>query len=495
MATKNTALIVEDEFYLGRILAQTLVTEGYEAQAVTDVDAAIESLQKHKPSIIISDIYLPGKTGLDFFTFCQEHFPDIPFILMTGNPDLEIAVDFLKRGAYDYILKPFLMKDFIRKVNMVLEKARQRKREKYLVNDLKQMLNERLEEIQIYRDVFESTEDGLIILDTEGTIAQVNPGFSKMVQLDGEKLLRRSISSLKNKLLPQINFKNIREELIEKGQWEKETEGFRQNGEPWISYSSFFPIRDENGNIFAYSALIKDVTEQRKVEKALIESLEKTNLSQKAIIFGLAKLAEYRDMATGYHLERIRSYSRKLAQALQMVSSYATQIDQKFIETLFQTAPLHDIGKVGIPDYILLKKGKLTVEEFEIMKSHTTIGYNTLSSIREQYGEMDFLNMGIDIAYCHHERFDGKGYPQGLKGEEIPLAARILSISDVYDALTTERVYKRAYSHEETLKIMKRECGKHFDPDMFEVFLSTADKFNEIRNYFSEHETEKIAII
>jgi PAS domain S-box-containing protein len=487
MAKGNLALIVEDEYYLARILAQTLECEGIQADTVNDVDSAIAYLQGKKPDIIISDVYMPGKSGLDFFDYCQDHIPDLPFILMTGNPNLEIAVDFLKKGAYDYIIKPFLMEDFFKKVQSVLAKAQKRQNEKYLVNDLKQMLSERLEEIQIYRDIFESTEVGLIILDTEGTIVKVNPGFSSMTGTDGNAFLRQPISNLKENLLPKIDFNEIREQLFEKGQWEKEMQGYRYDGKPWISYSSFFPIKDESGKIFAYSALIKDVTSQREVETALIDSLEKTNLSQKAIIFGMAKLAEYRDRETGFHLERIRSYCKELGQALQKTPGLENEVDDKFIETLFQTAPLHDIGKVGIPDYILLKKGSLNPEEFEIMKSHTSIGYYTLSSIREQYGDMQFLNMGIDIAYCHHERFDGKGYPRGLKGEQIPLAAKIISIADVYDALTTERIYKRAFSHKDSVEMMMKERGRHFDPQIFDVFFLITEKFQQIQNYFSEN--------
>jgi putative two-component system response regulator len=234
------------------------------------------------------------------------------------------------------------------------------------------------------------------------------------------------------------------------------------------------------------------VTPQREVEQELINSLQKMNLAQEAIIFGMARLAEHRDSETGYHLERIRNYSRKLAEALHERGMYPEIIDKNFIQTLYHTAPLHDIGKVGIPDYILLKSDTLTPEEFEIMKSHTLIGYNTLSSIFKQYGEMQFLEIGLELTSCHHERWDGKGYPRGLKGNEIPLSAQILTIADVYDALTSERSYKKAYQHTSALESMKKERGKHFSPEIFDIFLEIEREIDAIRQSFSEQFMDEV---
>ena len=210
-------------------------------------------------------------------------------------------------------------------------------------------------------------------------------------------------------------------------------------------------------------------------------------LAQEAIIFGMARLAEHRDQNTGFHLERIRSYCKLLAQTLIDRKMYIEEVNEEFIEMIYRTAPLHDIGKVGIPDYILLKSDKLTDPEFEIMKSHTQIGYHTLNSIQKQYGDMHFLKMGIEITYCHHERWDGNGYPRGLKNGQIPLSAQILAIVDVYDALTTERSYKEAYTHEAAIEIMKEERGKHFSPKIFDIFLEISNEVDKIRKNLSEH--------
>ncbi|MCA9134003.1 MAG: response regulator, partial [Planctomycetales bacterium] len=191
-----------------------------------------------------------------------------------------------------------------------------------------------------------------------------------------------------------------------------------------------------------------------------IISLENRNL----IVFSLAKLAESRDPETGAHLERMREYSRLLAAYLSRSPKFQREIDADFIRAIFLTSPLHDIGKVGIPDNILLKPGKLTADEFQIMQQHTTIGCQTLDAAFAACPAAEYLRFARDIAASHHERFDGTGYPQGLKGEAIPLCARIVALADVYDALTTKRVYKDAFSHETARRIILESSGSHFDP-------------------------------
>ena len=206
-------------------------------------------------------------------------------------------------------------------------------------------------------------------------------------------------------------------------------------------------------------------------------------------IFAMAKLAESRDKETGQHLERVRCYSQMLARQLMADSAYQDQIDDGFVRLIYETSPLHDIGKVGIPDSILLKPGKLTHEEFEIMKTHTLLGKETLVAALEKYPEAQFLRFACDIVACHHERFDGTGYPHQLKGDDIPLCARVVALADVYDALTSKRVYKAAMSHEESKQIIVSNSGSHFDPEIVRAFLVIADDFAAICR---EHADEPI---
>ena len=198
-------------------------------------------------------------------------------------------------------------------------------------------------------------------------------------------------------------------------------------------------------------------------------------------IIAMAKLAESRDANTGRHVERVRQYSRELAQALWEMGAYSGQVDATFVEMIFRTAALHDLGKIAIPDAILLKPGRLSPREYDVMKSHTTIGAETLASVLNQRSDCRFLRMGHDIALNHHERFDGTGYPNNIRGTAIPLPARIVSVADVYDALTSIRPYKPAFSHDEAMQMIVDGAGTQFDPNVVESFAAIERQVHQIR--------------
>lgn len=208
--------------------------------------------------------------------------------------------------------------------------------------------------------------------------------------------------------------------------------------------------------------------------------------TREALIFSLAKLAESRDPETGHHIERVQCYSRCLAERMAKHPEFSETITPQFIQLIYQTSPLHDIGKVGVPDRVLLKPGRLTCDEFDSIKEHPTIGAETLRVAIQQNPDAEFLRMAYDIALSHHEKFDGSGYPQGLVGDEIPLAARIVALADVYDALTTQRVYKDAYSHDKASEIIVDGRGSHFDPAVVDAFLAISERFDRIRNVFND---------
>lgn len=206
--------------------------------------------------------------------------------------------------------------------------------------------------------------------------------------------------------------------------------------------------------------------------------------SRDVLIFSLARLAESRDPETGAHLERMREYCRILADELSQRPAYRDEVDGDYVQMIYLTSPLHDIGKVGIPDAVLLKPGKLSAEEFEIMKQHTVIGAETLDAALRAHREADYLRMARDIAWSHHERWDGSGYPRGLAGQQIPLCGRISAVADVYDALTTKRVYKEAFSHEVTRNILLEGRGTHFAPQLIDAFLAREQDFVAVRQRF-----------
>lgn len=205
-------------------------------------------------------------------------------------------------------------------------------------------------------------------------------------------------------------------------------------------------------------------------------------------IFALAKLSEARDPEMGDHLERVRYYARIVAEHLAELPKYRGEIDAEFLRLLFLTTPLHDIGKVAIRDEILLKPGRLTEAEFDVMKTHAARGAETLQAALDVHPEAAFLRMARDIAATHHEHWDGSGYPAGLKGEQIPLCGRIVALADVYDALTSRRVYKEAFDHETARDIIVLGRGTQFDPAVVDAFLANEPQFRAVRECLPENE-------
>jgi putative two-component system response regulator len=213
------------------------------------------------------------------------------------------------------------------------------------------------------------------------------------------------------------------------------------------------------------------------LEELVAEQVRDISRAQIGTIFALSNLAESRDPETGEHLERVQEYCLALARELGKREKYAQVVTPAFIETLVAASPLHDIGKVGIPDHILLKPDKLTDEEFVVMKTHTTLGAATLRAVDEKHPGNNFIQVGIEIVENHHEKWDGSGYPYGRAGEAIPLSGRIVALADVYDALRSRRCYKPSFSHEKSRDIIVEGRGRHFDPDMVDCFLETQDEF------------------
>ena len=236
--------------------------------------------------------------------------------------------------------------------------------------------------------------------------------------------------------------------------------------------------------------LLKSAKDFLKDQNAFLEEevasrVKEVQTVQDITIMAMGSLAETRDNETGNHIRRTQHYVRALAKKLQANGKFARYLDDATIELLYKSAPLHDIGKVGIPDRILLKPGKLTPEEFEIMKTHTTLGRDAIVAAEKSLDSpSSFLRHAREIAHYHQEKWDGSGYPDGLKGEQIPISARLMAVADVYDALISRRVYKPAFPHEKAVEIIREGRNKHFDPDMTDVFLEVAEDFRKIASVF-----------
>jgi putative two-component system response regulator len=223
------------------------------------------------------------------------------------------------------------------------------------------------------------------------------------------------------------------------------------------------------------------------LEQEIERRTKEVHVIQDVTMMAMASLAETRDNETGNHIKRTQWYIKELALQLRDHPRFRGFLTDGNVELLFKSAPLHDIGKIGIPDHILLKPGRFTDEEFEVMKRHTVIGRDAILTAEKKLSvPVSFLRMAREIAYSHQEKWNGTGYPEGLAGEAIPIAARLMAVADVYDALISRRVYKPPFTHEEAVEIIRKGAGTHFDPDVAEAFLRIAARFQEIAQHFGD---------
>jgi putative two-component system response regulator len=230
------------------------------------------------------------------------------------------------------------------------------------------------------------------------------------------------------------------------------------------------------------------------LEELVKERTRELELTQEVTIESMASLAEYRDPETGGHIKRTKNYVKALAAHMRGHAKFEAFLDDKTIELLYMSAPLHDIGKVAIEDSILLKPGKLTDEEFDKMKKHTVYGRDAIHGAVKKLGHDSFMRHAEDIAYTHQEKWDGSGYPQGLKGEDIPISGRLMAVADVYDALISHRVYKKPFTHTKAVNIILEGKGSHFDPDMVDAFMAIQEDFRQIALEYADFDEEKEAL-
>ncbi len=275
------------------------------------------------------------------------------------------------------------------------------------------------------------------------------------------------------------------------------TKGFELGAVDYITKP--FEISEVKARVKTHLSLMlaqKELANQNEVlEVKVKERTEQLVSTQEAITYSLAVLAEYRDPETGGHIRRTQNYVKALAEHLKDHERFKQYLDKETIYLLHNSAPLHDIGKVGVPDGILLKHGKLTDEEFTEMKKHTIFGRDAIQAAEDKLNyESRFLVFAKEFAYTHQEKWDGSGYPQGLKGDEIPYAGRLMAVADVYDALISKRVYKPPFTHKKAVSIIAEGKGSHFDPDIADAFIDLQEEFKQIALKFADFEEEREAL-
>lgn len=332
-----------------------------------------------------------------------------------------------------------------------------------------------------YRELYENILDLIVVLDSNARILIANQHFYLTFRQSQEDMkgvsfmdivASESKDDVEEKMLPSL----FADQPIKNFQFKVKTNS-KQSLVVECNARKIFKEKKSLG----FQLVIRDISERKKMEKKLFESFQLIETSRTTAILALAKLAEFRDKDTGNHLERIREYSKIIASQMAKQAKYKNYITQEYIDDIYLSSILHDIGKVGIPDNILLKPGKLTPEEYEAIKCHSIFGGDTLTESERQTKTQSFLALGKQIAYYHHEKWNGTGYPDGLKENAIPLSARIVALADAYDALTSQRCYKSALSHEKAREIIIADKGIHFDPAVVDAFLAQEKAFQQCK--------------
>jgi len=307
-----------------------------------------------------------------------------------------------------------------------------------------------------------------------------------MPVMDGYEACRRLKADRKTSGIPVIF-------LTAKAEEADETLGFEAGAVDYITKPISPPILLARVETHLQLKAVRDFLVDKAVflEEEVLKRTREVQTIQDVTIVAMASLAETRDNETGNHIRRTQNYVRVLAKQMQTHPRFRDVLTDETIELLYKSAPLHDIGKVGIPDRILLKPGKLTPEEFEIMKTHTTLGRDAILAAEARLDVSNsFLSLAREIAYSHQEKWDGSGYPEGLSGDDIPVSARLMAVADVYDALISRRVYKAPLSHDDAVAVIVEGSGAHFDPDLVAGFVELESEFRAIAQQFSDSDAE-----
>jgi putative two-component system response regulator len=367
-------------------------------------------------------------------------------------------------------------------------------------------------------DVLDFTEKPtvLVVDDTPDNLSLMNAllkgSYKVKVANHGEKALKTAFSTppdliLLDIMMPEMDGYQICQQLkrnpvtkdipviflTAKAEVEDEQKGLELGAVDYITKPISPPLvlaRVKNHLALKASAdFLRDKNDY--LEQEVAKRTQEIMAIQDVTILAMASLAETRDSDTGNHIRRTQFYVKALAEKLKDHSRFVTYLNERSIQILFKSAPLHDIGKVGIPDHILLKPGRFTPDEFEIMKTHAVLGWDAIEQAEQSLGtRVEFLSTAKEIAYFHHEKWDGSGYPEGICGDDIPISARLMAVADVYDALISRRVYKEGMSHEKAVQIITEGRGSHFDPDIVDAFLEIQLVFRVIASQYADSDDD-----
>jgi len=475
-------LFVEDSDEV-RAGVTRMLARRFDVRSARSAEEAVVAFDREGPfPVVLSDYGLPGMDGIHFLREVHRHAPDTVGVLFTGVADVDLAVSAIhEAGVFRFLTKPCGYESLVQ----ALDEALRHHHSLVAAGD-------EVEEISFARDSLANFHALL-----QERVDQQTGALQRLQTFAVELCAASSLQAVVDLAASTAHGALARSVHVQV--WNDFGDGVTIEASVGSEMSSSLhvePLSTREGQI---GEIVLDVGGTRArlsdVDRAVLASIASStavaahhefrrrerDCAQHATILALARLAEQRDNETGRHLLRLAQYCRLTANGMREDGQHVATLTDDWIRDLELSSALHDIGKVGIPDSILLKPGKLTPPEWEIMKSHSAIGAQTIESVIADFGPTRFLTMGRDIAGYHHEKWDGSGYPEGLRGERIPLAARIVALADVYDALTSERPYKKAWPHADAIAWTRDQIGTQFDPQIAPSFLKRAEQMDAVR--------------
>ena len=355
------------------------------------------------------------------------------------------------------------------------------------------ILKENEQKLKVITQAIEYSPVSIVITDNKSIIQYASPKFEKMTGFLMDEIIGKRSNILKSGHHNSEFYREIYEQMNQNKVWTGEFYNRKKDGTFYWDSSAISAVFDEKNQLTHYIAIKRDISEKVAFDELLAKrrnelenevdlKMSEIEDSQRSTIIALAKLTEARDGDTGQHVERVQYLSKALSSSMGNIDQFKKIIDKDFVKDIFYASALHDIGKINIPDHILLKPGKLNDDEFDIIKSHVSIGDKILSDMIKFYPNSNIVLMGRKIAKFHHEKWDGSGYLGKTNGEDIPLAARIVSLVDAYDAIRSKRPYKEEKSHQQAYEIIVADSGKHFDPNVVKAFIDINEQFDAIYN-------------
>jgi len=453
---KQNILIVDDNVKNIQLAATVLKSANlYNIFFATSGEKAIEQLDMREYSLILLDINMPILDGFQTALIIKNNpkIQNIPIIFLSANANKESVRKGFENGGQDYITKPFDELELLHRVYTHVE----------LFNAKKQ-LQEEVDETKLLLDQYKLVADAGSAVsksDLEGNITYVNDNFCRLCKYSREELIGKNHRIFRVPDIDDEVYKDLWDTIKNKKTWKHLVKNIAKDGSYYYFEATIIPILNKEGDIVEYISIRTDVTKEITLTKDIIAT-------QEEILNTFGELGEWRSKETGDHVNRVSLFSEVLAKAY--------GCSKKDTELIKMTSPMHDIGKVIIPDDILLKPSKLTDKEFIKMKEHTIYGWEIFNKSKHQ-----LLQTVALIAHEHHEKWDGSGYPRGLKQDEIHLFGRITALADVFDALSHDRVYKKAWSIEDTIEYIQKESGRSFEPKLVNLFIENLDKIIEIK--------------